>query len=113
MADPNLPPHHAAWLAAHPNRSEDWLKARFADGFDVHHIDGDPTNNAPTNLALIEHDDHMRIHAAPLFSRLRSLPLEKQPHRRASQKKRRSRMHREFEAYLDQIRERERREALL
>ena len=107
MADQNVPAHHAAWLAAHPNRAPDWFKARLADGFDVHHIDGDPTNNDPLNLALIEHDDHMRIHKAPLFSRLRVLPLNKQKPRRAAARKRKSRALREVDAYLDRLRERE------
>ena len=29
------------WLSAHPHRSAKWLRERIADGFDVHHIDGD------------------------------------------------------------------------
>lgn len=32
------------------------------DGFDVHHLDGDHSNDDPANLALIEHTDHMRLH---------------------------------------------------
>ncbi len=36
------------------------------DGFDVHHIDGDHSNNSPENLVLLEHWDHMRFHGAPL-----------------------------------------------
>lgn len=30
----------------------------------VHHIDGDPTNNHPDNLALVSRSQHMRIHRA-------------------------------------------------
>ena len=33
-------------------------------GFDIHHIDGNHSNNAPANLVLIEHKDHMRLHGA-------------------------------------------------
>lgn len=58
--------HHRAWLCAHPSRSDGWLKDKLRDGFDVHHIDGDHTNNDPENLVLLEHDDHMRFHGAPL-----------------------------------------------
>ena len=29
---------------------------------DVHHIDGDKTNNNPNNLDIIKHGDHQRIH---------------------------------------------------
>lgn len=33
-----------------------------ADGFDIHHLDGNHANNSPDNLALMESDDHMRLH---------------------------------------------------
>lgn len=32
------------------------------EGFDIHHRDGDHSNNSPDNLVLIEHIDHMRLH---------------------------------------------------
>lgn len=54
--------HHQAWLEAHPHRTVEWLKARFKDGFDVHHVDGDRENNSAANLVLIEHTDHMALH---------------------------------------------------
>ncbi len=58
------------WLSAHPHRSAKWLRERIADGFDVHHIDGDDSNNHPTNLILLETTDHTKtIHKLP-FSRL-------------------------------------------
>ena len=57
--------YHFAWLAAHPDRSEDWLKARLYEGFDIHHMDGDHENNEIDNLVLIEHLDHMRLHSLP------------------------------------------------
>jgi hypothetical protein len=62
--------HHKAWLAAHPDRSADWLKRMLVEGFQVHHIDGDHDNNHPSNLALIEGNDHMRLHG--LFSLIRT-----------------------------------------
>lgn len=55
--------HHAAWLSVHQNRTEEWLREKFQEGFDVHHIDGDHDNNDPLNLVLIEHTDHMLLHA--------------------------------------------------
>ncbi|MEL6568189.1 MAG: HNH endonuclease [Pseudomonadota bacterium] len=55
-------PYHLIWLRSHPHRSEEWLKARLADGFDIHHVDGDHKNNDTDNLVLIEHVDHMRLH---------------------------------------------------
>ncbi|TQE92931.1 MAG: hypothetical protein FKY71_18690 [Spiribacter salinus] len=54
--------YHHAWLSAHPNRTEEWLKERLEDGFHVHHADGDPNNNDSSNLILIEGADHMRLH---------------------------------------------------
>lgn len=32
------------------------------EGYDVHHIDGNPTNNALENLQCLSHADHLRIH---------------------------------------------------
>jgi len=65
-----LLPHHAAWLKAHPDRSEAWLRARLADKFDVHHLDGDRRNNDAANVVLIESSDHMMLHSGARFLRL-------------------------------------------
>jgi hypothetical protein len=54
--------YHLAWLSAHPERTEEWLKERLRDGFHVHHIDGDHFNDDPKNLVLIESGDHMMLH---------------------------------------------------
>jgi hypothetical protein len=62
--------HHAAWLSAHPDRDEQWFADRIKDGFDVHHLDGNPENNDPANLALIEHADHMMLHGMTKTSAL-------------------------------------------
>lgn len=70
-----LSAHHQAWIDCHPHRSERWLRARLSDGFDVHHMDGNPQNNDPDNLVLIEHDDHMRIHGNQNISVFRFLPM--------------------------------------
>lgn len=67
--------YHKAWLLAHPRRSEAWLAARLADGFHVHHWDGDPTNNKPDNLVLLDGIDHQRIHGAR-FKTLNNKPLD-------------------------------------
>jgi hypothetical protein len=53
--------HHRAWLKAHPERSEGWLRERLADGFEVHHVDGNGANDHPLNLALVEGRDHVRV----------------------------------------------------
>ena len=57
-----LPAHHSAWLSVHSHRTRRWFVEKLKDGFDVHHLDGDHGNNEPSNLALIEHTDHMAIH---------------------------------------------------
>lgn len=56
-----LEPYHLAWLAAHPKRSEQWLRDHLADGFQVHHIDKNPDNHEDKNLILIEGQDHLSI----------------------------------------------------
>jgi len=59
---PPLKPHQSAWLSAHPNRTEAWLRERLRDGFHVHHLDHNPGNNDPANLVLIDGEDHMHVH---------------------------------------------------
>lgn len=54
--------HQMQWLSVHPARTEAWLRDRLRDGFDVHHVDGDRTNNDPANLVLIECADHLMLH---------------------------------------------------
>lgn len=57
--------YHLAWLAGHPERDLAWLRDRLADGFHVHHVDGNHCNEAPENLVLIDGADHMRLHGNP------------------------------------------------
>ncbi len=57
-----LEPHRQAWLAAHPERDESWLRRMAAEGFDIHHVDGNHDNDDPDNLVLIEHRDHFMLH---------------------------------------------------
>lgn len=77
-----LPEHHRAWLAAHPDRDEAWLRRMTREGFDVHHIDGDHANNDPGNLVLIEHVDHMRLHGMKTLGRVHQTPAGKERARR-------------------------------
>src|SRR5579859_1990253 len=65
-----LASYHLVWLAAHPHRTADWLRERFKDGFDIHHLDGDKGNEASDNLVLIEHSDHMMLHGGRRLGRL-------------------------------------------
>jgi hypothetical protein len=62
----SLEAYHLAWLAKHLERSESWLRERLADGFHIHHIDGDHSNDAFDNLVLIEGGDHFDLHGMDL-----------------------------------------------
>ena len=75
--------YHYAWLSIHPDRTEEWLRQRLADGFDIHHMDGNHQNNDPANLALIEHVDHMRLHNNSLKNRLLAPRAERKAERLA------------------------------
>jgi HNH endonuclease len=75
--------HHRSWLSAHPNRTEEWLSARLKEGFDVHHLDWDHSNNDPNNLILVENRDHMMIHAGGRPIAVRSMGFSAPRHRKA------------------------------
>lgn len=78
-----LKPHHLAWLETRAHRSAEWLRSRLRDGFDVHHMDGDHSNNDPANLVLIEHTDHMRLHGmVGVLGRLSPRKGPRGPHKR-------------------------------
>jgi len=71
--------YHYAWLSVHPHRTEEWLADRLKDGFDVHHMDGDHSNDDPLNLILIDGADHMMLHNGKTrLSRITRKPREKQ-----------------------------------
>lgn len=75
-----MKPHHAAWLSNHPTRSAEWLSARLADGFDVHHLDGDHTNNSPENLILVECQDHsLTLHSLRMIRPIVIRPCGRKP----------------------------------
>lgn len=78
-----LKPYHIEWLSSHKDRSEEWLREKLKDGFDIHHLDGVHSHNSPENLVLIEHNDHMRLHGGGLFvrfDRLRETKLARLKH---------------------------------
>lgn len=62
MALDGLKDYHYAWLSDHAGRTEDWLRRMMAEGFHIHHVDGDHSNNDPLNLVLIEGADHFLMH---------------------------------------------------
>lgn len=64
-----MEPHQKAWLSIHPEVSESWLIEKLSEGFDIHHIDGDNSNNGPKNLALVFGPDHARLHGMPFKQR--------------------------------------------
>lgn len=68
--------YHYAWLSAHPTWTVDCLRAALRAGFDVHHLDGDPTNNDPGNLVLIENADHKMLHGGSRLNRIGRMPRE-------------------------------------
>lgn len=68
-----LQSYHRVWLSSHPDRGEAWLRDMLVEGFDVHHMDGNHANDDPTNLVLIEHADHMRLHGMTGTGRLRTV----------------------------------------
>lgn len=73
-----LKSYHQVWLAEHPHRAEKWLRERLADGFDIHHVDGDHENDDPRNLVLIDGGDHLMLHNGK--TRIwRRAPKEKPP----------------------------------
>lgn len=75
-----LEPYHHAWLSVHPNRTEAWLVERLADGFHVHHKDGNHGNDDPMNLVLIDGVDHLRLHGMRLTN-IRRRRVEAPPKR--------------------------------
>ena len=80
----SLEPYHVIWLSVHPQRSENWLRDKLSDGFDIHHVDGDHSNNDPNNLVLIEHRDHFMLHGGrPKFVRsAKPGPRKRAPNKR-------------------------------
>lgn len=60
---------------------------------DIHHIDGNPSNNDPVNLIALSRSDHMKLHAAgnektSVRKRLAQLKRFEDPKERARHSKR-------------------------
>jgi len=47
---------------------EEWLRSATRNGFDVHHRDGNHSNNDPDNLIMIFSKDHAYLHSTSKFS---------------------------------------------
>ena len=54
--------YRKVWLEAHPSRTAEWLNEMAAEGFEVQHLDDNRQNNIPSNLVLIEGEDHAQLH---------------------------------------------------
>lgn len=59
-----------------------WLRERLADGFDVHHLDGDHDNDHPSNLILLETVDHTRTIHQLAFTRLKAVAAARERSKR-------------------------------
>lgn len=59
-----VPLHKAVYMYAY---------GEIPDGYEIHHIDFDPTNNEIENLILLTHTEHMKIHAKINSSKCRHL----------------------------------------
>ena len=85
----HLKEYHYAWLEKHPERTEEWLRARLADGFHIHHLDGNHSNNVQMNLILIEGLDHLALHGMitrPMRSKNEKKPKKKKISRKQLEK---------------------------
>jgi hypothetical protein len=72
----SLQSYHLAWLQAHPERSAEWLANKLQEGFHIHHVDFDHSNDAPDNLVLVFGVDHLaNLHGWKLRPRKPAQPL--------------------------------------
>jgi hypothetical protein len=69
--------YHWVWLGAHPFREAEWLGRMLDQGFHIHHMDGDHSNDHPDNLVLIEASDHMFLHGMGRESYLKRVKAKK------------------------------------
>lgn len=57
-------PHTGRWTLTHRRVAEKLVDGPIFAGREVHHIDGDKTNNRPSNLRILSKKEHRRIHRA-------------------------------------------------
>jgi hypothetical protein len=50
------------WLLTHRRVAEKMVGGRIYPGREVHHKDGDKSNNRPSNLTILSSAQHRRIH---------------------------------------------------
>jgi hypothetical protein len=55
-------PHTGQWESTHRRVAEKKVGGQIYPGREVHHIDGDKSNNRPSNLTILSSAQHRRIH---------------------------------------------------
>jgi len=50
------------WVLTHRRVAEKMVGGKIYPGREVHHIDGDKSNNRPSNLTILSSAQHRRIH---------------------------------------------------
>ena len=50
------------WVLTHRRVAEKMVRGKIYPGREVHHIDGDKSNNQPSNLSILSSARHRRIH---------------------------------------------------
>lgn len=55
-------PSTGKWTLTHRRVAEKLVGGRIFPGREVHHIDGDKTNNRPSNLTIVSKAQHRGIH---------------------------------------------------
>jgi hypothetical protein len=50
------------WVLTHRRVAEKMVGGRIYPGREVHHVDGDKSNNRPSNLTILSSAQHRRIH---------------------------------------------------
>lgn len=57
-------PSSGQWTLTHRRVAEKLVGGAIFPGREVHHIDGDKSNNRPSNLTIVSKEQHRRIHRA-------------------------------------------------
>jgi len=51
------------WVLTHRRVAEKMVGGKIYPGREVHHIDGDKSNNRQSNLTIVSREQHRRIHS--------------------------------------------------
>lgn len=55
-------PRTGGWTLVHRRVAEKLVGGKIYPGREVHHIDGDKSNNRPSNLRIVSPEEHRQIH---------------------------------------------------